>query len=243
LTLLQAYYLAEASLMLMKTARKLAALLWVVAACNYVQTTSVRTENLQSAAALNDRVAQFAMTDTTIIDALSKLSEEPIAGLHLGIEEIIRDTASEPADRNVRFSVSLHDATVRDIIEALCKSDRRYMWSIDGATVNVYPRETVGKSSYLLNREVGTIALKNINGPADALTSLMKLLPDEQLGYAGIGLNNDYPEPWSAVFSNLTVRQLMNRLCEHDGPRGGWIWRGSKGQRFFAYFERGFKQS
>ncbi len=198
---------------------------------------------LKSAAALNDRVAQFAMTDTTIIAALSKLSDEPIAGLHLGIEEIIRDTASEPADRNVRFSVSLHDATVRDIIAVLCKSDRRYTWPADGATVNVYPRETVGKSSYLLNREVGTIALKNINGPADALTSLMKLLPDGQLGYAGIGLNNDYPEPWSAVFNNLTVRQLMNRLCEHDARRGGWLWSGSKGQRFFAYFDRGFKQS
>jgi hypothetical protein len=243
LALLLAYYLAEASLMLMKTASRLAALLWVLTAYNYGQTTSVRTEDLQSAAALNERVAQFDVTDTTIIDALSRLSYEPIAGLHLGIEEIIRDPASEPTDRNVRFSLSLHGATVRDIIEAVCKSDRRYMWSVDGATVNVYPRETVGKSSYLLNLAVGTIALKNINGPTDALTSLMKLLPDEQLGYAGIGVNNDYPEPWSAVFSNLTVRQLMNRLSEHDGPRGGWIWSGSRGQRFFAYFERGFKQS
>jgi len=100
---------------------------------------------------------------------------------------------------------------------------------VDGSTVNVYPREIVGKSSYLLNREVGTIVLKNINGPTDALTSLMKLLPDEQLGYAGIGVNNDYPEPWNAVFSNLTVRQLMSRLSEHDGPRGGWISSGSRG--------------
>jgi hypothetical protein len=229
--------------MLMKTASRLAALLWVLTACNYGQTTSVKNEDFQSATALNNRVAQFDVTDTTIIDALSRLSYEPIAGLHLGIEEIIRETASEPTDRNVRFSLSLHDATVRDILEALCKSDRRYVWSVDGSTVNVYPRETVGKSSYLLNREVGTIALENINGPTDALTSLMKLLPDEQLGYAGIGVNNDYPEPWSAVFSNLTVRQLMNRLSEHDGPRGGWIWSGSRGHRFFAYFERGFKQS
>jgi hypothetical protein len=241
LALLQAYYLAEASLMLMNTANRLTVLLWILTAYNYGQTTSVRIEDLQSAAALNDRVAQFDVTDTTIIDALSKLSYESIAGLHLGIEEIIRDTASEPTDRNVRFSLSLHDATVRDIIEALCKSDRRYMWSVDGSTVNVYPRETVGKSSYLLNRELDSIVLKNINGPSDALTSLMKLLPGEQLGYAGVGgVNNDYPEPWSSVFNNVTVRQLMNRLSEHNGPRGGWIWSGFSGQRFFAYFERGF---
>jgi hypothetical protein len=131
---------------------------------------------------------------------------------------------------------------VRDILDTLCKSDRRYMWSVDGSTVNVYPRKTVGNSSYLLNRELDSITLKNISGPSDALTSLMKLLPGEQLGYAGIGVNNDYPQPWSAVFSHLTVRQLMNRVSEHNGPRGGWIWSGSRGQRFFAYFEHGFKQ-
>jgi hypothetical protein len=100
--------------------------------------------------------------------------------------------------------------------------------------------ETVGKSSYLLNRELDSIVLKSINGPSDALTFLMKLLPGEQPGYAGVGVNNDYPKPWSSVFSNLTVRQLMNRLSEHNGPRGGWILSGSSGQRFFAYFACGF---
>jgi hypothetical protein len=121
------------------------------------------------------------------------------------------------------------------------KSDRRYTWSVDGSSANIYPRETVGNSSYLLNRELDSIALKNVNGPSDALATLSKLVPDEQLGIAGIGMgvNNDYPEPWNAVFNYLTVRQLMNRLSEHSGPRGGWIWSGSKGQRFFAFFERG----
>jgi hypothetical protein len=189
-------------------------------------------------------VAHFDLTNATLIDGLSKLSNEPIAGLHLGIEEIIQDKFPELTDRSVRFSLSLHDVTVRDIIDTLCKSDRRFTWSVDGSSVNVYPRETVGISSYLLNRELDSIALKNIKSPSDALTTLMKLLPGEQLGYRGIGLgiNNDYPEPWNAVFDNLTVRQLMNRLSEHNGPHGGWIWSGSRGQRFFAYFERGFNQ-
>jgi hypothetical protein len=49
-------------------------------------------------------------------------------------------------------------------MDTLCKSDRRYTWSVDGSSVNVYPRETVGNSSYLLNRELHSIALKNIKG-------------------------------------------------------------------------------
>jgi hypothetical protein len=219
-------------------------MLVVLIVCNYGQATSVGTEDLPSAPALSSRVAHFDLTDATLIDGLSKLSNEPIAGLHLGIEEIIQDKFPELTDRSVRFSLSLHDVTVRDIIDTLCKSDRRFTWSVDGPSVNVYPRETVGNSSYLLNRELDSIALKNIKGPSDALTTLMKLLPGEQLGYRGIGIgiDNDYPEPWNAVFKNLTVRQLMNRLSEHNGLRGGWIWSGSRGQRFFAYFERGFNQ-
>jgi hypothetical protein len=121
-------------------------------------------------------------------------------------------------------------------------SDNRYTWSADGSSVNVYPREIIGNSSYLRNRELDSIALENINRPADALNTLTRLLPGEQLGVAQAGPYNGYPEPWSTSFSHLTVRQLMNRLSEHDGPRGGWIWSGSVGQRFFAYFERSFQR-
>jgi hypothetical protein len=160
----------------------------------------------------------------------------------LGIEEIMRDKISEPTDRSIRFSLSLHDVTVSDIVDTLCQSDRRYTWSTDGSSLNIHPRETLGNSSNLLNRELDSIALKNINGPTDALTPLMKLLPGEQLGYAGIGVNNPYPEPWNAVFNHLAVRQLMNRVAEHSGPRGGWIWSGSRDQRFFSYFHLGFRQ-
>jgi hypothetical protein len=49
-------------------------------------------------------------------------------------------------------------------------------------------------------------------------------------------VNNNYLEPWNVVFNNLTVRQLMNRLSEHNGPRGGvgfeWLPR-STVLRFF----------
>jgi hypothetical protein len=227
--------------MLLNTVNRLATLMVILFVYNYGRAASFGVDD-PGASALNSRVAQFELTDATIIDGLSKLSDESITGLHVGIEEIIQDKASEHTDRSVRFSVSLHNVSVRDIVDTLCKSDRRYTWSIDGGTVNIYPRETVGNSSYLLNRELDLITLRNINEPSDALTSLMKLLPGEQLGCAQVGLYNRYPKPWSTAFSNLTVRQLMNRLSEHDGPRGGWIWSGSQGQRFFAYFERGFKR-
>jgi hypothetical protein len=79
----------------------------ILTTSNYGQTTSVRAGDSPSTPTLSNKVANFDLTDATLIDALSKLSNEPIAGLHLGIEEIIQDKFSEPTDRSVRFSLSL----------------------------------------------------------------------------------------------------------------------------------------
>jgi hypothetical protein len=114
--------------MLPNAINRLATLLVVLFVCNYGRAASVVVDD-PGATVLNSRVAQFELTDATMIDGLSKLSDEPIAGLHLGIEEIIQDKVSEHTDRSVRFSVSLHNVSVRDIIDTLCKSDSRYMWS------------------------------------------------------------------------------------------------------------------
>ena len=167
---------------------------------------------------------------------------EPIAGLHFGIEEVLRERFSEVPDRSIRFSLTLENTTVRDIVETLCQFDSRFTWSTDGLSINVFPRETIGNSTYLLNRELEEISPNNIANPYEALTALAKLLPGEQLGYAGIGGGDSYPELWSRVFRHLTVRQLMNRISEHFGPRGGWIWSGSKDQRFFYCFQFGFQR-
>jgi hypothetical protein len=192
--------------------------------------------------ALTHTVAHFDVTDSTLVEALSKLSLQRVDGLHLGIEEILRQSVFEAPDQSVRFSLNLEDATVGDIVEKLCQFDSRYTWSTDGSMINVYPRQIVEDPAYLLNREIERIALDNTTEPYQALTPLAKLFPTEQIGYAGIGIAAPYPEPWSAVFERLTVRQLMNRIAEHSGPRGGWIWQGSKDQRFFWFFQFGFQR-
>jgi hypothetical protein len=201
-----------------------------------------RTENGNaiSSAALKQEVAHFDLKDSTLIEGLSQLSSEPISDLHLGIEELLRQNFSEPPDRSIRFSLSLEHKTVRDIIEALCQRDGRYAWSIDGSSINVYPLQIDGNPSYLLNRNLQQIALANIADAYEALTPLEHLVPGEQLGYAGIGGDSRYAAPWSVALGPLTVRQLMNRLAENLGGRGGWIWSGSKDHRFFFFFRFGF---
>jgi hypothetical protein len=100
----------------MKMTSCLAVLLSVLAANSNPQTSSVASDGFSATSALSNKVAHFELTDATLLDALSKLSFEPIAGLHLGIEEIIRGKDSEPTDRSVRFSLNLHDVPVRYIL-------------------------------------------------------------------------------------------------------------------------------
>jgi hypothetical protein len=226
----------------MKMTIRLLLMFLFLSRCGYGQTTQTGNENERGASPLNYRVAHFEVTDSTLIEALSKLSLEPIAGLHLGIEEVLRERFSEVPDRSIRFSLTLENTTVTDIVETLCQFDSRYTWSTDGSSINVFPRETIGNSSYLLNRDLEEIMLDKIADPYEALTPLAKLLPGEQLGYAGIGGGSSYPERWSKSFKQLTVRQLMNRISEHIGPRGGWIWSGSKDDRFFFCFQYGFQR-
>jgi hypothetical protein len=204
------------------------------------QATQTGSDNALNEPVLDSKVAQFDLTDSTLIEGLSKLSSAPIAGLHLGIEEILQEKSSDSRDQSVRLSLRLENRTVRNIVEMLCQFDNRYTWSTDGRSINVYPRQIIDSRPYFLNRELEHITLKDMLGPEQALTPLARLLPGEQVGYAGIGGDHSYPAPWSTVFNNLTVRQLMNRISEHTGPRGGWILSGSTDQRFFFFFKSGF---
>jgi len=189
---------------------------------------------------LSHRVAVFDLTHATVIDGFSKLSAEPISGLHLGIEEILRARSSDPPNPSVEFSLKLRNATVREILDALCERDIRYQWSADGATINVIPQDSVRDAAFFLNKEIHQIELGGVPDPYQALTPLAKLLPDEQLGYAGVGGDSSYAQTWTTRFDSVTVRQFINRISEHIGPHGGWILSGSKDQRFFFFFKFGF---
>lgn len=168
-----------------------------------------------------------------------------IEGLHLGFEEIIRDTIqNDPRGLSAHFSLHLKNKTVREILDALCKSDARYTWSEEGHSVNVYPWATKDDPSYLLNLRINRIVVNDIPDSDQALTALAKLFPEQQVGYFGPGLgDNAHAEPWTAVFERLTVRSFIDRIAEHMGPRTAWVWEGGQQERMFTFVKGGFHTS
>jgi hypothetical protein len=193
-----------------------------------------------SAAILGAKIPDFDSTESTVQEGLEKLAYGP-APFAFGFENNLKSKFKDPPVPDVRFSLQLHDKTVGEILDALCRADPRYMWSIDGATINVYPLAIVGKPSYLMNRELKTLRIDGITYVHQGLFAIAQQLPPptEQVAQvqSGAGGGEFPPEPWTAVFDNLTVRQAVNRLAAHIGPHGSWIFYGSEEFREFAFLE------
>ena len=187
-----------------------------------------------------ERISRFELVDETFMDGVTKLTRLELP-LNLGIERALRRKYSDLPHDEARFSLHLANATVKDVLDSLCAHDGRYTWSTDGDSINIYPRSTVGNGLYFLNRQVARITLNAIPDPDEALTSLDKQLPPprEAFGYVQVGGDISYPKPWTVTFEHLTVRQFINRVAEHLGPRSVWIFQGSNDQRFFTFHRGG----
>jgi hypothetical protein len=191
---------------------------------------------------LSGSVESFDVSDAIFRDGMSELSLKKIPGLHLGFEDVVRERIQDdPRAESPHFSLHLSNVSVRQILDQLCASDPRYTWSLDGDTINVYPRTASTGDSYLPNLWIDWITVTSIANPDQALVPLSKLFPKEDIGYMGPGLgDNSYSAPWTSTFGHLTVRQFINRVAEHMGPRTAWIWRGGKNEMLFTFVKDGF---
>jgi len=208
------------------------------------QSSPVQDTPVRLTPPLEQRVLHFELSDAILRDGIAELSSKSIEGLHLGVEEVLREDINDgPRTRSPHFSLRLENKTLREILDALCDADSRYMWSSDGVSINVYPKAVLGNRSYLLNYELERITAIDIPNPDQGLTPLAKLLPNEQIGYAGVGNDPEYAKPWTVTFEHLTVRQYINRIAEHLGPRSSWIWQGSRKERMFTFLEGGFQSA
>jgi hypothetical protein len=187
---------------------------------------------------LNAKVAEFHMHGQTLVDGLWELDRGAVA-FAFGFEGVLKRKLTDPDVQDVRFDLDVKNKTVREIFDALCQADPRFTWSVDEATVNIYPRAIVNNHSYLLNRKLESFELKNATDVDDGLLAIAHQLPPpvEQVAHAQVGGDDPYPPvPWTVTYHNLTVRQVVNRLTLHGGPCGIWIFGGSADFRAFGFF-------
>ena len=191
-----------------------------------------------STKSLETRVPEFELRNETLLDGLWKLARGPVP-FGFGFEKVLKESLSDPDLPDTALVLKFENKSIREILDALCNADPRYAWSVDGTTVDVFPRSIRNDRFYLLNRELPRLELKNATDVQHGLLAIVRQLPPpvEQIAQAQAGGDDPYPpEPWTVTFENVTVRQVVNRLAEHGGPYGIWIFGGSKDFRAFGFF-------
>jgi hypothetical protein len=187
---------------------------------------------------LDSKVPEFELHNQTVIDGLWQLARGP-APFAFGFENALKNNLADPDILDVHFSLNLKNKTTREVLDALCQADPRFTWSMDGTTVNFFPRAVINDPAYLLNRKLARFELKNATDVQDGLLAIVHQLPPpiEQVANAQLGGADPYPpEPWTVIFENVTVREVINRLAAHGGPYGIWIFGGAKDFRSFGFF-------
>ncbi|HKO04652.1 MAG TPA: hypothetical protein VJW51_07870 [Candidatus Acidoferrales bacterium] len=192
----------------------------------------------QGAKFLEAKIPEFEIHNQVLLDGLWKLARGP-APFGFGFEKVLKGSLSDPDVPDPLLSLQLKDKSVREVLDALCQADSRYTWSVDGTTVDLFPRAVINDASYLLNRQLARFELRNATDVQNGLLAIVRQLPPpvEQIAQAQVGGDDRYPpEPWTVTFENLTVRQVVNRLAAHGGRCTAWIFGGARDFRAFGFF-------
>jgi hypothetical protein len=187
---------------------------------------------------LDVKIPEFKMHNETLLDGLWRLVRIP-APFRFGFEDLLKNRVMDPDIPGLGLNVTLTNKTYREILDALCQADPRFTWTVDEETVDVFPRAAVNDHSYLLNRKMAKFELKGATGVDDGLLAIVHQLPGprEQIAHVQMSGDDRYPpQPWTASFQDLTVRQVVNRLAAHGGACGVWTFGGSLDFRRFAFF-------
>ena len=188
---------------------------------------------------LDERVPKFELRDGTLFGGIARLSAES-THLSFAFEYILKAHFHDAPIPEASFSVHLENKTVREVLNTLCGADDRYVWTRDGTTVNVYPKETVGDRPYLMNRRLPRLELKGVAAAEDAMFAAVAQLPPpfEQIAFAQAGGDTSFATPLKATFENLTLRQALNLIARNIAPRAGWVLSGSREFRTVGFHNR-----
>jgi len=185
---------------------------------------------------LDQTAAGFELKDESLFDGLAKIHtvHEPA----ICVEFILKKDSSAPPTADPRLNSQVRPGTVRDTLDQLVSLDGRYTWSRYKNTVNVFPRAalTLG-DTYFPNRTLHVFQFASVSDPHELVFKTASLLPGplEQIAYINLGAFGKYSHPWSATFSNISVRDIFDEIAMHFCDSCGWTLSGTQGFRVIQF--------
>ena len=130
--------------------------------------------------------------------------------------------------RYQRVAVSLQDATMTDVMNAIAQSSKKYQWSQTGGVVDFWP---LAGSNPLLEARISSFNVKD-RSPSDTLDQLFNL-PEVQAKMTELHLKRRAPEGAREKFSGstfslnlegVTLREALSKIAQ-ESHLGIWIFR------------------
>ena len=153
------------------------------------------------------RVLRFNGEMTSMLAALPNTF-----GVTVGVE---LDT-----QRYHRVALSLEDATVTDIMNALVESSKKYQWRQTGGFVDIWP---VRGGNALLETKISSFNVKDLS-PSEAFDQLLKL-PEVQANMTALNLKRRAPDVsagklsssrFSVNLEGVSLREALNRIAQES---------------------------
>ena len=129
---------------------------------------------------------------------------------------------------NNLVGVSLVDATVTDVMNAIVQSSKKYQWRQSGGFVDVWP---AAGSNPLLETRIGSFNVKDVS-PSEAFTQLLNL-PEVQANMTALKLKRRAPDGspgklsssrFSVNLEGVSLREALNRIAQESRIEI-WIFR------------------
>ncbi len=132
------------------------------------------------------------------------------------------------AQRYHHVGMSLLDATVTDVMNAIVQSSKKYQWRQTGGFVDVWP---LAGSNPLLETRIGSFNVKDVS-PSEALDQLLNL-PEVQANMTALNLKRRAPEVspgklsssrFSVSLEGVSLREALNKITQESRIEI-WIFR------------------
>jgi hypothetical protein len=127
-----------------------------------------------------------------------------------------------------QISISLMDATVTDVMNAIAQSSKKYQWRQNGGFIDVWP---LAGGNPLLETRISSFNVKDIS-PSEAFDRLFNL-PEVQGNMANLNLKRRTPDGspaklTSSTFSinlqNVSLREALDKIAQESRIEI-WIFR------------------
>ena len=175
---------------------------------------------------LQQPIQELTLKDQYFMDGIVKLANLA-SGFGFSLEYILPPPQA-PLPTDPKFTDKISGVTLAEALDWLCRLDPRYTWSRDGTTINVFPRASLEKKNYYFTRKLSSLVFHEERNAYDALPKVLKPISSPKEAVITSHGVRDYQTPLNATFTNITVREALNRLIQHLSPTEGWMVTGNE---------------